>query len=53
MLIEEAKVGLAPGDAFLVGEPGWFRLCFAQTDEQLNEALGRLSPFLAKAREIA
>ena len=53
MLIEEAKVGLAPGDAFLVGEPGWFRLCFAQTDEQLNEALERLSPFLAKAREIA
>jgi aspartate/methionine/tyrosine aminotransferase len=45
-LIDRAKVGLAPGDAFLVGEPGWFRLCFAQTEQQLSDALRRLSPFL-------
>ncbi|SDQ16424.1 pyridoxal phosphate-dependent aminotransferase [Pseudovibrio sp. Tun.PSC04-5.I4] len=53
MLIEQAGVGLAPGDAFRVGEPGWFRLCFAQTDEQLNAALDRLSPFLEKAHKYA
>lgn len=46
-LVERARVGLAPGDAFLVGENGWFRLCFAQTEAQLSEALRRLAPFLA------
>ncbi|WP_420548025.1 pyridoxal phosphate-dependent aminotransferase [Curvivirga sp.] len=45
-LIKDAKVGLAPGDAFLMHEPGWFRLCFAQTPEQLNEAIDRLLPHL-------
>ena len=46
MLIEKAHVGLAPGEAFLAPEPGWFRLCFAQTEEQLTEALKRLDPYL-------
>jgi len=45
-LIEEAKVGLAPGDAFLMPDVGWFRLCFAQTEETLKEALKRLEPYL-------
>jgi len=46
MLIEKAKIGLAPGDAFLMPEPGWFRLCFAQTQDILEEALDRLKPYL-------
>lgn len=45
-LIKEAKIGLAPGDAFLMPEAGWFRLCFAQTEDTLKEALERLEPFL-------
>ncbi len=44
-LIDTEQVGLAPGDAFLLREPGWFRLCFAQSPEQLNEALNRISRF--------
>jgi aspartate/methionine/tyrosine aminotransferase len=42
-LITEAGVGLAPGEAFLMQEPGWFRLCFAQGQAQLSEALDRLT----------
>lgn len=45
-LIEEAKVGLAPGEAFYAPSNGWFRLCFAQTPDILNEALDRLDPYL-------
>lgn len=47
-LIDEAKLGLAPGEAFLMCEPGWFRLCFAQTQDQLSEALDRLDAWLEK-----
>lgn len=46
-LIEEARVGLAPGDAFFAPESGWFRLCFAQSPDQLTEALDRLAPYLS------
>ncbi|MEM9630882.1 MAG: pyridoxal phosphate-dependent aminotransferase [Pseudomonadota bacterium] len=49
-LIANAKVGLAPGEAFLMKEPGWFRLCFAQTPSQLGEALERLQPWLNQTR---
>ncbi len=45
-IIQEAKVGLAPGEGFLLEQSGWFRLCFAQTDQVLQEALKRLDPIL-------
>ncbi|WP_068319142.1 pyridoxal phosphate-dependent aminotransferase [Polycladidibacter hongkongensis] len=41
-LIDTVKVGLSPGEAFMMSEPGWFRLCFAQTPDTLSDALGRL-----------
>lgn len=46
LLIEQAKVGLAPGDAFCAPSNGWFRLCFAQTPDILYEALNRLDTYL-------
>lgn len=45
-LITEAKIGLAPGDAFHMQDPGWFRLCFAQSPAQLSEALDRLIAYI-------
>ena len=48
-LIWEAKVGLAPGEAFLIDEAGWFRLCFAQKPEQLGQALDRILEWLDRA----
>ncbi|MFT5708749.1 MAG: aspartate/methionine/tyrosine aminotransferase [Oceanospirillaceae bacterium] len=46
LLIDEAKVGLAPGEAFCAPNNGWFRLCFAQTPEVLDQALARLDHYL-------
>ena len=46
LLIDEAKVGLAPGEAFGAPSNGWFRLCFAQTPEVLDQALARLDHYL-------
>jgi aspartate/methionine/tyrosine aminotransferase len=46
LLIDQAKVGLAPGEAFCAPSNGWFRLCFAQTPEVLDQALARLDHYL-------
>jgi len=51
-LIEHAGVGLAPGEAFLMEQSGWFRLCFAHTPERLKEALERLEPFLTSPEKL-
>ena len=41
-LVQEKKVGLAPGNAFGLGGEGHIRLCFAVEEEILGEALDRL-----------
>lgn len=47
-LLEETRVGLAPGSAFGPGGEGHLRLCFASSPERLSSALERLRPFLAE-----
>lgn len=43
-LLEEKKVALVPGSAFL--KPGFVRLSFATSIERLTEALDRIEDFL-------
>jgi aspartate aminotransferase len=43
-LVDEARVGLAPGAAFGTGGEGYLRLCFAASRERLAEAMDRLEP---------
>lgn len=45
-LLQEAKVGLAPGVAFGAGGEGSVRICFAADRETLEEAMSRLRPFM-------
>lgn len=45
-LVEEAKLGLAPGSAFGPQGEGFVRWCFAASDERLDEGVARLSRFL-------
>ena len=45
-LVEEARVGLAPGSAFGPGGEGHLRLCFASSTERLSAAMDRLQPLL-------
>ena len=45
-LVEEARVGLAPGVAFGAGGEGYLRLCFAANTRKLAEAMDRLEPIL-------
>src|SRR4051794_12575357 len=46
-LIEEARVGLAPGEGFGARGVGWARLSLAVPDEDVDEAADRLAEVLA------
>jgi aspartate/methionine/tyrosine aminotransferase len=46
-LIDEARVGLAPGSAFGAGGERFLRLCFARNAEQLEAAVGRIAAVLS------
>ncbi len=48
-LVREARIGLAPGTAFGAGGEHYLRLCYAQSEERLSEAMDRLQAFLGKA----
>ena len=45
LLLEEIKIAIVPGEAF--GAPGYARLSFALSDEDLEEGLTRLIEFIA------
>ena len=45
-IVDEAKVGLAPGSAFGAGGEGHLRLCFASSPDRLEQAMERLAPVL-------
>jgi aspartate/methionine/tyrosine aminotransferase len=47
-LVDEANIGVAPGDAFGEAGKGFLRLCFARSPEQIAEATGRLVAWLNK-----
>lgn len=45
--VVEARIGMAPGEAFGLGATGLIRLCYAKSPENLTEAMNRLEAFLA------
>jgi aspartate/methionine/tyrosine aminotransferase len=46
-LVDEANIGVAPGDAFGPAGRGFMRLCFLNSGDRLEEAVRRLSGWLA------
>lgn len=46
-IMQETKVGLAPGIAFGAEGEGYLRLCYAQPEEVLERAFRQLAPFLS------
>ncbi len=49
--VVEAKIGMAPGEAFGLGAAGLVRLCYAKSPENLTEAMDRLERFAATYQE--
>ena len=46
-ILQDTKVGLAPGSAFGKTGEGYLRLCYAQPYDVLEEAFNRLRPYLS------
>lgn len=47
-LMDEIKIGLAPGGAFGAAGDGFLRMCFARTPESVADAVDRLTHWLGK-----
>nr|Q00379.1 RecName: Full=1-aminocyclopropane-1-carboxylate synthase 2; Short=ACC synthase 2; AltName: Full=S-adenosyl-L-methionine methylthioadenosine-lyase [Cucurbita pepo] len=47
VIINEVKLNVSPGSSFHVTEPGWFRVCFANMDDNtVDVALNRIHSFV-------
>lgn len=52
VIISEVKLNVSPGSSFHCSEPGWFRVCFANMDDDTVEvALERIRVFVEKQQE--
>ncbi|RZC71069.1 hypothetical protein C5167_034230 [Papaver somniferum] len=48
VIINDVKLNVSPGSSFQCSEAGWFRVCFANMDDETVEiALGRIRKFVA------
>ena len=48
LLLDEVEVAVVPGEAF--GTPGFLRLSYALSDNDLTEGVGRMAKFLGQAK---
>ncbi|CAM8876684.1 unnamed protein product [Rhodiola kirilowii] len=52
LIIYDVKLNVSPGQSFHCAEPGWFRVCFANMDDEVMEiALKRIRTFVSKNTE--
>ncbi|KAH7513070.1 hypothetical protein FEM48_Zijuj12G0157500 [Ziziphus jujuba var. spinosa] len=52
LIINEVKLNVSPGSSFHCSEPGWFRVCFANMDDETVEvALKRIRAFVCQGKE--
>jgi len=49
-LVDEAGVGVAPGDAFGPGGEGYLRLCFGRAPDEIGDATRRLAAWLTRGK---
>ncbi|CAI9764189.1 unnamed protein product [Fraxinus pennsylvanica] len=53
VIINDVKLNVSPGSSFHCVEPGWFRVCFANMDDETMEiALQRIRTFVGERKEL-
>lgn len=53
VIINEVKLNVSPGSSFRCPEPGWFRVCIANMDDNTMEvALTRIRTFINQNKEL-
>ncbi|KAK2984579.1 hypothetical protein RJ640_018957 [Escallonia rubra] len=51
IIIKEVKLNVSPGSSFHCSEPGWFRVCFANMDDEtMRVALRRIKTFVLQTK---
>ncbi|KAI0499978.1 hypothetical protein KFK09_018186 [Dendrobium nobile] len=52
-IVHDVKLNVSPGSSFHCQEPGWFRVCFANMDDETTEvALRRIRMFVDRESEV-
>ncbi|GAB4844528.1 acetyl-coenzyme A synthetase 2 [Ancistrocladus abbreviatus] len=52
VIINDVKINVSPGSSFHCSEPGWFRVCFANMDDETVEvALKRIRKFVHQGKQ--
>ncbi|GJV24187.1 1-aminocyclopropane-1-carboxylate synthase-like protein [Tanacetum coccineum] len=52
-IIDEIKLNVSPGQSFHCSEPGWFRVCFANMDDEtVTVAVRRIESFVLQSKMI-
>ncbi|XVE73806.1 hypothetical protein DITRI_Ditri11bG0148100 [Diplodiscus trichospermus] len=52
VIINQVKLNVSPGSSFQCSEPGWFRVCFANMDDEtVKVALDRIRAFVLQGKE--
>ncbi|XP_071708277.1 1-aminocyclopropane-1-carboxylate synthase-like [Rutidosis leptorrhynchoides] len=53
IIINEIKLNVSPGSSFHCSEPGWFRVCFANMDDEtVTVAVSRITSFVLKNKML-
>ncbi|XP_076898708.1 1-aminocyclopropane-1-carboxylate synthase-like [Bidens hawaiensis] len=53
IIINDIKLNVSPGQSFHCSEPGWFRVCFANMDDETTmTVLWRIQSFVRKNRNL-
>ncbi|KAI9180831.1 hypothetical protein LWI28_008541 [Acer negundo] len=54
MIINDVKLNVSPGSSFQCTEPGWFRVCYANMDDEtVHVALNRIRAFACQGQETS
>ncbi|MED6222244.1 acetyl-CoA synthetase [Stylosanthes scabra] len=53
VIIHEVKINVSPGASFHCSEPGWFRVCYANMDDEaVKVSLQRIHTFVLKNKDV-
>ncbi|KAG6388279.1 hypothetical protein SASPL_153481 [Salvia splendens] len=51
VIVNDVRINVSPGASFHCAEPGWFRVCFANMDEEtMRVALSRISKLVVQSK---
>ncbi|KAG6391094.1 hypothetical protein SASPL_148843 [Salvia splendens] len=52
VIVNDVRINVSPGASFHCSEPGWFRVCFANMDDEtMRVALGRISKLVMQSNK--